>query len=90
MLKILKPMLVILILGLSLKPALAQLPDDFKGEVEQKSMQLPDDFSSEAGHRIIHTPNPGLDIDVWINKTESSTYYPGEDIKVYFRASRDC
>jgi len=90
MLKILKPMLVILILGLSLKPALAQLPDDFKGEVEQKSMQLPDDFSAEVGHRIIHTPNPGLDIDVWINKAEGSTYYPGEDIKVYFRASRDC
>ena len=90
MLKILKPMLVILILGLSLKPALAQLPDDFKGEVEQESIQLPDDFSSEVGHRIIRTPNPGLDIDVWINKAEGSTYYPGEDIRVYFRASRDC
>jgi hypothetical protein len=90
MLKILKPMLVILILGLSLKPALAQLPDDFKGEVEQESPQLPDDFSGEVGHRIIHTPNSGLDIDVWINRAGGSTYYPGEDIKVYFRASRDC
>lgn len=90
MMKILKPMLVILILGLSLKPALAQLPDDFKSEVEQESMQLPDDFSGEIGHRIIHTPNLGLDVDVWINRAEGSTYYPGEDIKVYFRASRDC
>jgi len=90
MLKILKPMLVILILGLSLKPALAQLPDDFEGEVAQKGSQLPDDFSGEAGHRIIHTPNSGLDIEVWINKSEGSTYYPGEDIRVYFRASRDC
>ncbi len=74
MLKILKPMLVIIILGLTLKPALAQLPDDYTGEVE---------------HRIIRTPNPGLDIDVWTNKSEGSTYYPGEEIKVYFRASRD-
>ncbi len=68
-------------LGLSSKPALAQLPDDFKGEVEQNSMQLPDDFSAEVGHRIIHTPNSGLDIDVWINRAEGSTYYPGEDIR---------
>jgi hypothetical protein len=90
MLKILKPMLVILILGLSLTPALAQLPDDFKGENEQNIIQLPDDFSGEVGHRIIHTPNPGLDIEVWINKADGSTYYPGEDIRVYFRASRDC
>ncbi|HVP37300.1 MAG TPA: DUF4384 domain-containing protein [Terriglobales bacterium] len=90
MLRILKPMLVILILGLSLKPALAQLPDDFRGETEQNVIQLPDDFSGETEHRIIHTPNSGLDIDVWINKSDGSTYYPGEDIKVYFRASRDC
>lgn len=75
MLKILKPMLVILILGLSLKPALAQDPGEYQGE---------------TGHRIIHTPNPGLDIELWSDKGDGSTYYPGEDIRVYFRASRDC
>jgi len=75
MLKILKPMLAVLILGLGLKPALAQYPEEYGGEVQ---------------HRIIHTPTADLDIEVWINKADGSTYYPGEDIKVYFRASRDC
>ncbi|MFH0778244.1 MAG: DUF4384 domain-containing protein [Candidatus Eisenbacteria bacterium] len=31
-----------------------------------------------------------LVIDVWTNKGEGAVYRPGEGIKVYFRASRDC
>ena len=31
-----------------------------------------------------------LDIDIWVNKGEASTYYYGEDIAVYFRATEDC
>ena len=30
------------------------------------------------------------DIEVWVNKGASSTYYYGEDIAVYFRAEQDC
>ena len=30
------------------------------------------------------------DIEVWVNKGSSSTYYYGEDIAVYFRAEQDC
>ncbi|KPJ59256.1 MAG: hypothetical protein AMJ46_11835 [Latescibacteria bacterium DG_63] len=34
-----------------------------------------------------HSP---LVIDVWTDKGEGAVYYPGERIRVYFRASRDC
>ena len=39
-------------------------------------------------HRVIDYPY--LDVKVWVDKGEGATYRPGEDIKVYFRASRDC
>ena len=42
----------------------------------------------EVSHRVIH--DPYLDIEVWVDKGEGATYYPGEEIKIYFRASRDC
>ncbi len=77
MLKILKLMLAILVLALTFKPAFAQSPEK-------------DEYQGMAENRIIRTPNPGLDIDVWIDKGEGSTYYPGDDIRIYFRASRDC
>jgi len=44
--------------------------------------------TSQVSHRVIHEPY--LDIEVWVDKGEGATYYPGEEIKVYFRASRDC
>jgi len=31
-----------------------------------------------------------LEIDVWVNKSDGATYYFGEDVAVYFRASEDC
>lgn len=77
MLKILKLMLVILAATLIFKPALAQLPEE-------------EEYEGMAQQRIIHTPNQGLDIDVWIDKGEGSTYHPGDDIRIYFRAPRDC
>jgi len=41
---------------------------------------------------IEREPNryPPLTVDVWTNKGEGAVYYPGERIRVYFRASRDC
>ena len=46
------------------------------------------DDNYDVSHRVIHRPY--LDIEVWVDKGEGATYYPGEEIKVYFRASRDC
>jgi hypothetical protein len=77
MLKILKLILAILVLTLTFKPAFAQSPEE-------------DEYQGMVENRIIRTPNPGLDIDVWIDKGEGSTYHPGDDIRIYFRASRDC
>ncbi len=34
--------------------------------------------------------HPYLDVKVWVDKGEGATYHPGDDVKVYFRASRDC
>jgi hypothetical protein len=42
----------------------------------------------QVSHRVIHQPY--LDIDLWVDRGEGAAYYPGEEIKVYFRASRDC
>jgi len=75
MFKILKLIVVATILIVSFKPALAEWQDEY-------------DWESE--NRIIRTPYPDLDIDVWIDKGEGSTYHPGEEIYIYFRASRDC
>ncbi len=39
-------------------------------------------------HGLRKTSN--LDIDIWVNKGDDATYYYGEDVAVYFRASDDC
>ena len=31
-----------------------------------------------------------LDVDIWTDKDDGSNYYEGDDITIYFRASRDC
>lgn len=31
-----------------------------------------------------------LEIDLWVNKSEGSTYYYGEDLAIYFRTTDDC
>lgn len=48
------------------------------------------DYGDRSGvsHRVIHRPY--LDIEVWVDRGEGATYYPGEKINVYFKASRDC
>jgi hypothetical protein len=46
------------------------------------------DDSYDVKHRAI--TEPLLDVEVWVDKGEGATYNPGEDIKVYFQASRDC
>jgi hypothetical protein len=45
-------------------------------------------YDDQASHRVIHQPY--LDVEIWVDRGEGATYYPGEEIKVYFRASRDC
>ncbi|MCP4580630.1 MAG: DUF4384 domain-containing protein [candidate division Zixibacteria bacterium] len=32
----------------------------------------------------------GLEVDIWINKGEASTYYYGEDVAIFFRTNADC
>jgi hypothetical protein len=39
-------------------------------------------------HRVIGRPE--LDVKVWVDKGEGSVYHPGDDMKIYFQASRDC
>jgi len=46
------------------------------------------DDSYGVKHRVISYPY--LDVEVWVDKGEGATYHPGEDIKIYFQASRDC
>jgi len=46
------------------------------------------DDQYQVSHRVIHQPY--LDVEVWVDRGEGATYYPGEEIEVYFRASRDC
>jgi len=44
--------------------------------------------SADQKHGISRVDN--LEIDVWVNKSDGATYYFGEDVAVYFRASEDC
>jgi len=46
------------------------------------------DDSYGVKHRVMR--QPGLDVEVWVDKGEGSVYHPGDDIKIYFQASRDC
>lgn len=75
MFKVMKLIVVAAVLIVSFKPALAEWQDEYDREYEG---------------RIVRSPSPDLDIDVWIDKGEGSTYHPGEEIYIYFRASRDC
>jgi len=56
----------------------------------QRTGGMVHDYDDSFGvkHRVI--PYPYLDVEVWVDKGEGATYYPGEKIKVYFQASRDC
>jgi hypothetical protein len=61
-----------------------------KAFAEPQGEGIIQDYDDHYGvsHRVIHEPY--LDIEVWVDKGEGAIYYPGEEIKVYFRASRDC
>ena len=37
---------------------------------------------------VKHVDN--LNIDIWLNKAEGSTYYYGEDVAIYFQTNQDC
>jgi hypothetical protein len=43
-----------------------------------------------AGERFGDRNLGDLSVDIWVNKGEASTYYYGEDVAIYFRASDDC
>jgi hypothetical protein len=49
-------------------------------------------FASEDTYGVKHrvVDHPYLDVRVWVDKGEGANYYPGDNIKVYFQASRDC
>jgi hypothetical protein len=46
------------------------------------------DDSYGVKHRVVD--HPYLDVRVWVDKGEGANYNPGNNIKVYFQASRDC
>jgi hypothetical protein len=56
----------------------------------QTSGSASQSYSDSYGvtHRVIGQPE--LDVKVWVDKGEGSVYHPGDDMKIYFEASRDC
>ena len=44
------------------------------------------DIKAETGIRRVDE----LDLDIWINKGNGSTYYYGEDVAIFFKTSQDC
>jgi hypothetical protein len=71
-----------LICAVFLVPGKASLADQSGALVRQY------DDSYDVKHRVIN--DPYLDIEVWVDKGEGAVYNPGDNIKVYFQASRDC
>ena len=56
----------------------------------QTSGGIARDYDDSYGvkHRVMRRPY--LDVEVWVDKGEGSTYNPGEEITIYFQTSRDC
>ncbi len=86
MLKISKLGMVLLVAGLSVATALFWGQSSFASAGEGMVRDYDDSYG--VSHRVMSRPY--LDIEVWADKGDGATYYPGDDIKVYFRASRDC
>ena len=76
-----------LIFGLCLCAVLLLGTRTFADTEGKSSVQEYDD-RYQVSHRVIQQPY--LDIELWVDRGEGATYHPGEEIKVYFRASRDC
>ncbi len=56
---------------------------------DQQTEGMVHDYDQRGvSHRVIQSPR--LDIEVWVDKGDGATYYPGEEITVYFKASSDC
>jgi hypothetical protein len=87
MLKMNKLMWVVLVFSLYFSTSLFWGTKIF---ADPQSDKIVRDYDDPYGvdHRVIHQPY--LDIEVWVDKGEGATYHPGERIKVYFKASRDC
>jgi len=47
------------------------------------------DIEGEGESYIVDAPVPPVEVDIWSDKGERSVYYPGEDIRIYFKLSRD-
>jgi hypothetical protein len=86
MLKISRISVVFLVAGLSLGMVLFSGQTSFGSATGGVARDYDDSYG--VSHRVMSRPY--LDIEVWVSKGEGATYYPGDDIKVYFRASRDC
>jgi hypothetical protein len=39
---------------------------------------------------ILFNPDGKLEVEIWVNKGLNSNYFPGEEIQVFFRASKNC
>jgi hypothetical protein len=87
MLKMNKLMWIVLIFSLYFSASLFLGTSSF---ADPQGERIVRDYGDRSGvnHRVLHQPY--LDIEVWVDKGEGATYYPGEKIKVYFKASRDC
>ena len=46
------------------------------------------DFEGDHGI-IVEPPRPALDVDIWTDRGERAVYYPGERIKLFFKANND-
>ncbi|MGB8656374.1 MAG: DUF4384 domain-containing protein [Candidatus Zixiibacteriota bacterium] len=75
-----------LLVGLGLGCVLLLSGLSFSNETEGVVRDYDDSYG--ARHRTISDPH--LDVKVWVDKGGGATYSPGEQIRVYFQASRDC
>jgi len=86
MLRINKIIIMVLVIGLSMGYGLFNTRPGWADENQDVTRDYGD--SHGVSHRVID--HPYLDVKVWVDKGEGAIYHPGEDIKVYFRASHDC
>ncbi len=48
-----------------------------------------DDDDDDGYNQVVPYGTHKLDVDVWVDKGQDASYYPGEDIRVFFRANQD-
>ncbi|NPV79208.1 MAG: DUF4384 domain-containing protein [Firmicutes bacterium] len=46
--------------------------------------------ADEPKLKLFVNPMPVFSTNIWVDRGEGSTYYPGENVRISFRATRDC